>query len=321
MELLIPVLAFATTSVLVWGIQVIVGGRQRTLAARLATYGHPSGVIATAPPAGIIRVGRRRIALPGLERALSRGGYADRVADDLARADVPLRVGEYLLVRWLVSVAVAYVLWRATGQFAIAAVLGVIGYFLPRLYVRFRRARRARILEEQLVDGLTLMASSLRAGFSFLQAVEAVTREHPAPISAEFKLLLEDIAVGATVEDALCRLAERTDSEELDMAVTAMLIQRSTGGNLAEVLENLATTVRERMRIRREVHTLTAQQRYASYIVGALPIIMFGLLAAMNPKYLFALFGTELGHLLLAVAIFFELIGFIVIRWLMDINV
>lgn len=321
MELLIPGLSFLASALLVWGLRAAFGPRPRTVRERLARYARPAPEARPQLATSITRGRRRLSAIAGLDRVLSKGGYADRVAVELSRADVPLRVGEYLLLRWCVALGAGYLGLRASGLLPVALLFAAVGYMVPRLYVAYRRAWRARRLDEQLVEALTLMASSLRAGYSFLQALEAVTREYPPPIGEEFRLLLEDISVGVPTEEALVGLAERAHSEELDIAVTAMLIQRATGGNLAEILDTLAATIRDRLRIRREVQTLSAQERYSSYIVGALPLFMFLLIGAMNPDYLYSLFGTSMGQALLVAALFFEITGFLVIRRIMDIEV
>lgn len=321
MELVLPLLSFVATALLVYGLRAAFGPRLKPLAARLGPYGQSQRSATVQTVTSIARDRQRRSAIAGLDWLLSKGGYAERVADDLARAGIPLRVGEYLLIRWCLALAVGYLGYRASEMLPVALALGAAGYFLPRLYLLYQHSQRSHRMELQLAEALTLMASSLRAGYSFLQALEAITREYPPPIGEEFRLLLEDIAVGVRVEDALLRLVERSKSEELDIAVTAMLIQRATGGNLAEILDNLAATIRDRLRVRREVQTLTAQERYSSYLVGALPIIMFFIIAAMNPEYLFALFGTGLGQAMLAGAIFLELLGFATISRIMDIQV
>jgi tight adherence protein B len=196
----------------------------------------------------------------------------------------------------------------------------VIGYMLPAFYVTFRRRQRSGAFEQQLVDALGLLAGGLRAGYSFLQGAEAVVRELPPPIQEEFGLVLEDLRVGVSVEEAMTALAQRVPSEEVDMLVTSILVQRTSGGNLAEILDTIAYTIRERLRIRREIQTLTAQERMSSYVVGALPIVAFVFLTFSNPGYLDMLFGTTLGRVLLGGAVVLEVIGFYIIRRIIDIK-
>jgi tight adherence protein B len=165
------------------------------------------------------------------------------------------------------------------------------------------------------------MAGGLRAGYTFLQGAEAVVRELPSPIRDEFGSLLEDLRVGVSMEEAMLTLARRIRSEEVDMLATAILIQRTSGGNLAEIIDTIAYTIRERLRIRREIMTLTAQERISSYIVGALPIACFVMLTLNNPAYLSNLFDIPLGHLLLGLAVVLEIVGFYIIRRIIDIKI
>jgi tight adherence protein B len=203
----------------------------------------------------------------------------------------------------------------------LAVPAGVVGYMLPAFYVRTRQRQRADEFELQLVDALALMAGGLRAGYTFLQGAEAVVRELPSPIRDEFSSLLEDLRVGVAMEEAVLTLARRIRSEEVDMLATAILIQRTSGGNLAEILDNIGYTIRERLRIRREIMTLTAQERISSYIVGALPIACFVLLTINNPAYLSNLFDIPLGHVLLGAAVVLEIVGFYIIRRIIDIKI
>jgi tight adherence protein B len=271
-------------------------------------------------PGGLFRQRRRLSRFGALDRILERKGFAAGMDDKLARADLPLRVGEYLLIRWLCALGLAIVA-AVLLQVPLAAVpAGALGYMLPPVYVWYRTRQRMAKLDEQLVDAMMLMAGGLRAGYSFLQGAEAVARELGPPIRHEFGALLQDLQVGVNVEEALIGLARRTGTEEFDMMVTAVLVQRQSGGNLAEILETIAHTIRERMRIRREVQTLTAQERMSSYVVGALPIVAFTFLTFVNPGYLDLLFGTVQGRLMLGASIFLELIGFFIIRRIVDIK-
>jgi tight adherence protein B len=256
----------------------------------------------------------------GLDSFLERKGLSNGIEQQLAAADLPLRVGEYMLIRWLCALGLALA-FGVAFRLPLAAVPGAaVGYVIPGFYIGFRKKKRMGRLDEQLVDALMLMAGGLRAGYSFLQGAEAVVRELDAPIRDEFGSMLQDLRVGVQVEDALISLSKRAGTEEFDMMVTAILVQRTSGGNLAEILETIATTIRERMRIRREVSTLTAQERMSSYVVGALPIVAFGFLTFINPTYLDLLFGTDMGRMLLAAAVALEVIGFFIIRKIIDIK-
>jgi tight adherence protein B len=319
---LIPILAFCSVFLLVYGWHRSANQRSAKLAQQLGRFVSSPGLpAAQGASAGVFRQRRRTSRFRGLESLLERRGFAANVDEQLARADLPWRVGEYMLIRWLLALALGAAAALAM-RFPLAAVpAAAVGYMLPAMYVWRRTKRRTARLDEQLVEAMMLMAGGLRAGYSFLQGAEAVVRDLDNPIREEFATLLQDLRVGVQMEEALASLAKRTGSEEFDMLVTAVLVQRQSGGNLAEILETIAHTVRERMRIRREVQTLTAQERWSSYVVGALPIVAFAFLTFMNPGYLDLLFGTSMGRLLLGAAIVLEIVGFFIIRKIIDIEI
>lgn len=318
---LIPALTFGTVFLLVYGIQRTLSQRSAGLEKQLQrfTQGQPGSL--TADSAGLFRQRRRMSSFRTLDTFLERRGFAAGVDRQLASAALPLRVGEYLLIRWGVALALAAAVAVLTRMIVLAVPAGVVGYMLPAFYVGYRQRQRASLLELQLVDALALMAGGLRAGYTFLQGAEAVVRELPSPIHDEFGSLLEDLRLGVPMEEAMLTLARRVRSEEVDMLATAILIQRSSGGNLAEILDTIAYTIRERLRIRREIMTLTAQERISSYVVGALPIVCFVLLTVSNPGYLSNLFDIPLGHVLLGGAVVLEVVGFYIIRRIIDIKI
>jgi tight adherence protein B len=318
---LIPALAFGSVSLLIWGLLGALPRRSARLEQQLTRFTGLRGEVTAARAGGLSRQRRRMSTFRSVDKFLERQGFTAGVDRQLASAALPLRVGEYLLIRWGAALALAIAAMVFTQMPIVAAVAGVLGYMLPAFYVHHRQRQRANELEQQLVDALALMAGGLRAGYSFLQGAEAVVRELPPPIRDEFGSLLEDLRVGVPMEEAVMAFAGRVRSEEVDMLATAILIQRSSGGNLAEILDTIAYTIRERLRIRREIMTLTAQERISSYIVGALPIGSFVFLSMSNPKYLSALFDTDLGHVLLVAAGMLEVIGFVIIRKIIDIKI
>ncbi|MBI3978428.1 MAG: type II secretion system F family protein [Chloroflexi bacterium] len=273
------------------------------------------------PASGTVLREHRLSAIAGLDRILAGRSFTPQIEQELARASIPLRVSEYLLLRWLLALALLAIGQRLTGSWLIGLPLGLAGYALPHLFVRHRQGQRLQLFNDQLVETITLISNSLKSGYSFLQGMEAVAREMPAPTSQEFAATIQEIQVGSAVEDALANLARRVGSDDLDMVVTAILIHRSAGGNLSEVLDNIAQTIRERMRILREVRTLTAQERISGYIVGALPIIMIVVISVLNRRYVDMLFNETNGQIMLAIAAVLEVIGFWMIRRIVDIEV
>jgi tight adherence protein B len=192
---------------------------------------------------------------------------------------------------------------------------------LPRLWVKQCQRKRQRKFEDQLVEAITLLASTLKSGYSFLQGMEAVAREMPAPIGVEFDRLIKEIGVGARADEALLGLVERCRSEDLELVVTAIMIQRTVGGELAGILENIVKTVRERQKIKRDVSTLTAQQRWSGYVIGALPIVLMVLIGFGNRDYIDELLLTLHGQAMLGIAVVLEVIGFFMIRRIIAIEV
>jgi tight adherence protein B len=204
----------------------------------------------------------------------------------------------------------------------------IVGFFLPRFWVSRRKSSRLKKFNDQLADTITLIANALRAGASFLQSVEMVVRETPAPMSTEFARVVREVNLGLPFDQALDNMVRRVRSEDLDLMVTAISIQHQVGGNLAEILDSIAFTIRERVRIKGEIRTLTAQQRMSGLIIGLLPIALFAMLSIIAPSFMGALFdqkvklaGLPAGVILLGAGGFMMLLGFLAIRRIVDIEV
>jgi len=204
------------------------------------------------------------------------------------------------------------ILWGVAGA--------MLGYLLPQVYLNLKIKRRAKAFSLQLGDALILVANSLKTGYSFLQAVDLVSREMKPPISAEFARMLKEMNLGVTTEDAMNNLAKRVDSDDLDLVVTAVLIQRQVGGNLAEVLENIAATIRERVKLKREIRTLTAQGRVSGIIVGLLPFVLAAAIYFINPGYMEILFAHPLGQMMLGASAAGMIVGVIWVKKIVDIK-
>lgn len=233
---------------------------------------------------------------------------------ELMQGDIPLRGGEFLVLQEVAALFLFLIGILLTHSLTISLLFLVIGGFLPRLYLRKAQKKKRKQFDNQLADSLLILANSLRAGFSLLQAMEMVSQEMPNPISGEFKITLREMTYGTSTETALTNLAERVGSEDLDLLVTAVLIQRQVGGNLAEVLISIHSTIADRIRIQQEIKTLTAQGRVSGYIIGALPFGIAGVLSVINPSYLKLLFTTSLGLALLVAGLISQFIGFLIIR-------
>jgi tight adherence protein B len=204
----------------------------------------------------------------------------------------------------------------------------VVGFLLPRWWLNRRKNGRLNAFNKQLPDTITLIANALRAGSSFLQAIELVVRESRPPISTEFGRVIREVNLGLSFDVALENMVRRVRSDDLELMATAISIQHTVGGNLAEILDSIAFTIRERVRIKGEIRTLTAQQRMSGYVVAFLPIGLVGFLSIIAPSFLqpmldpaVNILGIPTGMILIAIGGFMMLVGFLIIRRIVDIEV
>jgi tight adherence protein B len=258
--------------------------------------------------------------LGGLNRALGRLGFGQVLADRLSRADLSLTVAEFALIALLLAAALATVGWWR-GQMLLAVLLGMTGLFLPLLYLNQRAGKRSEMFTNQLPDVLTLLVGALRAGQGVAQGIGLLVDRMPRPASVEFGRVMRAISLGVPVNRALNDMADRVGSDDLYLVVTAMNVQAELGGNLAQILETITETIRERIRIKREIRVLTAQQRFTGYLLSGLPIIVGVLLTVIRPDYLDPLFEPGIGRLMLAVMAVMMVLGFFIIRKIVDIEV
>ena len=256
-----------------------------------------------------------------LDRALVERGIGSDLSTQLARANLKLTVGEFiaLTVILVVLAGAASFAWRRDVIVTAGACL--LAFFAPRAYVGLRRGRRLKAFNEQLGDTINLMVNSIRAGYSILQAMRAVSDEMAPPISEEFGRVVQEVQLGIPLDDALGHMLRRVPSEDLDMMITAINIQREVGGNLAEVLESISFTIRERIRIKGEIKALTAQSRISGYMVALVPVVLAGVIYLINPEFMGLLFEHTCGHIMLAMAVIGIGAGFFVINKVVDIDV
>ena len=190
----------------------------------------------------------RSVVTEWLNRRVASSSRGDRIARELARADLKFKVAEYYALVFMSTVLTAFVAWLIQPYAASIAIGAIIGFFIPRFYVKRQQRKRLFKFDDQLSDMLNLVVNGLRAGYSTMQALEAVSRELPSPISDEFRRVVQEMQIGITMEKALENLLRRIPSEDLDFVVTAMNVQREVGGNLAEILDIISFTIRERVR-------------------------------------------------------------------------
>ena len=221
-----------------------------------------------------------------LDDAIADRPFFDPIRKRIAMADVKLRVSEYIGLQFVSAFGLAAFAYLILDLNIVLVILGfIIGLRLPRMYIGYMANRRLRAFENQLGDTLNLWVNSLRSGYSVLQGMEAIATELPPPMSREFERVVQEVRLGLSLEQALSNLLRRMPSEDLDLVITAVNIQREVGGNLAEILDIISSTIRERVRIKGEIRTLTAQGRLSGWIISLLPIFLGIILYSINPEY------------------------------------
>jgi tight adherence protein B len=309
------------------GLSGMLGGGSESVAARMARYAGPgSGQIAADAADKTRKQAKRRRErkevdpFATLSADVEDKRFTTKVQRDLARANLKLRVAEYYYIRLGASLGLGVLLFVFRDP--LSGVVGfILGYFLPRFWVGRRIAGRLSSFNKQLPDTITLLSNSLRAGSSFLQSIELVSREGGPPMSEEMGRVVREVNLGLGMEEALHNLVRRIKSDDLDLMVTAIGIQQQVGGNLAEILDTIAFTIRERVRIKGDINTLTAQGRVSGYLVAFLPIGLGVALNAINPAFMAPLFTQTIGRILIGVGAVMMFIGFMAIRKITDIKV
>ncbi len=257
----------------------------------------------------------------GIDKILRSVSLGNRLAHMLRSADLQFTVVEYLLI-WLLSISAMSALGYFISRSVLPTVLvGLIGALIPYMILRNRMTKRLRAFNNQLPNVLMQLSGSMRAGYGLLQALAFVAQEIPAPAGHEFGTVVRDVKLGQSTMLALEDLLNRVESEDLRLVVTAMRIQAETGGNLAEILDTVSETIRERVRIKGELRALTSQQRMAGYVLAILPIVVFFCLMALNPAYESRLFMPGPTMCIPIGAALMMLVGFLIIRRIVALEV
>lgn len=256
----------------------------------------------------------RRVDLTRVDSALARQGFAQGLANLLAQADVHMTVGEFALISIAVS-AIGFVIGTvALHHLLFGALMAPIFLLLPRWWVSMRRGSRRRAFGSQLGASLGILSNSLRAGYSILQAIDVLAQDASSPTKEEFGRVIIETRYGATVEAALQNMVCRLENDDLDMLVTAIGIQREVGGNLAEIIDIIADTIRDRAELKDKVAALTAQQTMSGAVVSGLPICLGLVLNAINPSYMSALTGTSCGQMIIGMIVVLIISGIVAMR-------
>lgn len=239
----------------------------------------------------------------------------------MQKAGIPLLGTEFLILLGISFLLTAMVAGLISRKWYIGIIMAVVVVMAEWIYVLLKTDRREAAFTNQMGDCLMMVANAMRAGFSFLQAMDLVSKEMEPPISDEFKHVMRDIGLGASVERALDDMDKRVGSPDFSLVVTAVLIQQQVGGDLAHILDTISDTIQDRIRMRREVRTLTAQGRMSGWVLAILPFGLGALISVMNPSYMEPLFTERIGQIAIGVAVVMVLIGFFVIQRIVDIDV
>jgi tight adherence protein B len=331
----LAVAGVAAGAIFLIAIGIATSGSGSAVSTRLERYASGrDGAAAAASGGGISEMISSSVALAQLNRVVERRDFGANLAREIARADLKIKVSEYLAI-WagaIVGLPLLFVV-LSLGLPALRSpiallVAAFIGFMLPRFWLGRRKSGRLNAFNKQLPDTITLLANALRAGSSFLQAIELVVRESRPPVSTEFGRVIREVNLGLPFEQALENMVRRVRSDDLELMATAISIQHTVGGNLAEILDSIAYTIRERVRIKGEIKTLTAQQRLSGYVVGFLPIGLAGFLFVAAPNFMEPMFanppavlGLPAGVVILIFGGFMMFMGFMFIRKIVDIEV
>jgi tight adherence protein B len=257
---------------------------------------------------------------PTINRLLSSLDFIKKLDRMIKQADVHITVARLLLFCFVAGLMAGFAAYTITNGVA-ALVLGVMAAVLPILNISWKRKKRLRKFNAQLPDTLDLLGRSLAVGHAFSEALNQVASEMPDPVATEFRIAFEEQKLGLSIKAALDRLTDRVPLLDLRLCVTAMHIQRETGGNLAEVLEKVSVTIRERFKLMEDFRTMTTSARGSAWILCALPIGIILLMTVLNPKYMSLLLNDQRGHYILGVAAVLQFMGVVTIKKILNIRV
>jgi len=333
-NLTILVAGVTALAILLIALGIAASGSGSGVAARLERYTTRGGDKKAVKAEGLSELLQQSAAMSAINRVVEQRDFGANLARELARADLKLKVSEFLAI-WVASTLGVPAIIIALGFFVeslsspLVALAGLlVGFLLPRLWLNRRKGGRLNAFNKQLPDTITLIANALRAGSSFLQAIELVVRESRPPVSTEFGRVIREVNLGLPFDQAMENMVRRIKSDDFELMATAINIQHQVGGNLAEILDSIAFTIRERIRIKGEIRTLTAQQRLSGYVVGFLPFALAGFIYVAAPRFFDPMFddtvavaGLPAGVIILAVGLISMVIGFMFIRKIVDIEV
>jgi tight adherence protein B len=259
--------------------------------------------------------------IPALDTILRKSARISALQKMLSQADMTIRAGNFLIICGATAAVLGLIVMIWAGAPLFGWIAALVGFFLPYSFVSYRRTKRFAKFEELFPQAIDTLARAVRAGHAFTTALELISAEVPEPISSEFRILFEEQKFGLPVRDALVNLTERVPLVDVKFFVTAVMLQRETGGNLAEILDNLSYVIRERFKIQRQVRVYTAQGRLTMLLLMGLPPGIIVVMLIMNPMFVRPLFADPLGHVLLAIGLTLQTFGYFIIRRIIQIQV
>jgi tight adherence protein B len=320
-EALLAVLTSAGIILLIVGLDRALRHDRTALDKRLRRYGGRAYQLTDeeqklAASAAVTQLLAKRV-----EASISGRTFAAALQTDLARANLKLTVGEFLIVQVAVAAVIGMLAWLISGALFVGSIFGALGWFIPKIWLSRRQAGRLKSFNNQLGDTISLMSNSLRSGLSLVQSMEMISREAEAPISEEFQRVVREIGLGVGPQEALIHLGRRVASDDLELLVIAILVQFEIGGNLSRILDSIASTIRERVKLQGEIRTMSAQGRMAGWVLSGLPVAIGGLLMLIAPSYMGALFTPGPWLVLPVAGLIGVIMGSVVINKLVAIEV
>jgi len=321
---IIAVAALVAGGVLVWGIRSL-RSEEAAVEERLQNLGMELEPVVQEVPEEEKRPARKSSAMQdNLDKLIEERGFGKKWRTQLLRANLKITVAEFAALHVIAMIGLFIVGYFVLfGQQLVMGIISAfVGFFVPRIYLSFSVGKRLRQFESQLPDTISLWVNALRSGYSVPQAMEAIGRDAPEPTATEFKRVVQEMQIGIPMYSALDHMLERVESDDLDLIVTAVNIQREVGGNLAEILDVIGHTVRERIKLKGEIQVLTAQGRITGYLISFLPIVLALFLYSINPDYMGNLFENQTcGWPLLGIGLTLIGIGAAVINKIVDIDI
>ena len=314
-------IVFVLVSAIAFGALVLVDRRSaqaRVLRDRLsAAQQQPEA----AEPAAVLLRDEMLSRIPAFDTLLRRSERVSALQKMLTQGEVNVRAGNFLVFCAIAAIVFGLLFWVAGGNVLFGWAGGVLGFFIPYAYASHRRAKRFQRFEEKFPEAIDTLARAVRAGHAFTTALEMIAAEVSEPVAGEFRQLFEEQKYGLPVRDALLNLVERIPLVDVKFIVTAVMLQRETGGNLAEILDNLSYVIRERFKILRQVRVHTAQGRLTMMLLMALPPTIVIVMLTLNPGFIQPLFTDPIGHILIVGGITLQTVGYFFIRRIIRIQV